>query len=104
MIHARQFLDDVLLGVWNLTFDPRDIEIDATVWASAAIPDLVHDASRDVIAREQFRRTARVTVAFGIAPSFFLVVRGLCAIVLRNVVEHESTTLAIDQNTTVAAD
>src|SRR5215469_1672605 len=104
VIHAGQLLPDILLGVGNFSFDPRNIEVDATVRTATPFPDLAHDASRDVITGEQFRRTAGVSIALGIAPSFFFAVRSLGAIIFWNVVEHESAAALIEQHAAVDAD
>ena len=57
--------------------------------------DLAHDAARDVIARQQFRRTPRVLVALRVTPAFFFVVGRLRFVVVRNVVEHETLAFAV---------
>ena len=77
MVHARQLLLDVLGGVGQLLLDPRDVEEDAAVRAAAAGLDLAHDAARDVVARQQLGRAARVLVALRVAPALLLVVGGL---------------------------
>ena len=63
--------------VRKLLLDPGDVEEHAAVRAAAAGLDFAHDAARDVIARQQLRRTARVLVALRVAPAFFFVVGGL---------------------------
>ena len=83
VVHARQLALDVLRGVRQLLLDPGDVEEDAAVRAAAAGLDLAHDAARDVIARQQLRRTPRVLVALRVAPAFFLVVGGLVLVVAR---------------------
>ena len=88
------FLLDVLGGVRQLLLDPGDVEEDAAVRAAAALLDLADDAARDVVAGEQLGRPARVLVALRVAPAFFLVVRGLAAVVLGDVVEHEAAAFA----------
>ena len=65
--------------VRELLLDPGDVEEDAAVRAAAAGLDLADDAARDVVARQQLGRTARVLVALRVAPAFFLVVGGLAA-------------------------
>jgi len=66
-------------------------------------PHFFHDGARDVIAREQFGRTARVLVALSVAPAFLFVVSGLISVILRDVVEHESAALAIHQDPALSA-
>ena len=83
VIHARQLALDVLLRVRKFLFDPGDIEINAAVRSPPPFLDLAHDAARDVIAREQFRRTPRVLVALGVTPAFLFVVGRLRFVVLR---------------------
>ena len=69
----------------------------------AAFLDLAHDAARDVIAGEQFRRTARVLVALGVTPALFFVVGRLRFVVLRNEIEHETFALFVRQDAAFAA-
>ena len=71
MIHGRQFLFDVLGGVRQLLFDPRDVEIDAAVWRAATGFDFAIDAAGDVIARQKFGRTVARLVALRVSPAFF---------------------------------
>ena len=68
-----------------------------------AFLDLAHDAARDVIAGEQFRRTARVLVALGVTPALFLIVGRLRFVVLRNEIEHETLALIVRQDAAFAA-
>ena len=103
VIHARQLALDVLGGVRELFFDPGDVEKDAAVRAAAAFLDFAHDAAGDVIAREQFRRTARVLVALAIAPAFLCVVGGLRFVVVGDVAEHEALALLVEQDAAFAA-
>ena len=49
MIHAREFLFDVVLRVRHLFLDPGDIEKDAAMRAPPPCLDFTHDATRDVI-------------------------------------------------------
>src|SRR5207249_3481602 len=66
VVHARQLLLDVLgLVEAGLPFGQPiakglQLEEDAAVRAAAALADLAADAPRDVIARQQLRRAARV--------------------------------------------
>ena len=71
--------------------------------AAAAGLDLAHDAAAHVVARQQLRRPARRLVALRVAPALFFVVRGLRAIVLRDVVEHEPAALAVLEHAAFAA-
>src|SRR6185437_6893881 len=52
--------------------------------------------------REQLRRTTCALVALRVTPAFLLVIRGLAAIVLRNVVEHEATSFVVHKNAALA--
>ncbi len=103
VVHAGQLLLDVLCGVRQPLRDPRDVEQDAAVRGSAALLDFAHDAARDVVAREQLRRAARVAVALGVAPALLGVVGGLGAVVLGDVVEHEPAAFAVDEDAAFAA-
>ena len=78
-----QLLLDVLRRVRNLFLDPRDVEEHAAVRAAATGLHLAVDAARDVIAREQFRRTARVLVVLRVAPAFLGIGRGLVFVIVR---------------------
>src|SRR6267143_3292188 len=98
VVHARKLLLDVLFGVRELRLDPGYVEKDAAVRAPAPFSHLFHDCARDVIAGEQFRRTARVLVALSVAPAFLFVVSGLTAVVRRDVVEHEAASLAVHED------
>ena len=95
MVHAGQLSLDVLDCVGKFFFDPRDVEINAAVRTSPALFDFAHDAARDVIARQQFRRPPRVLVALAILPAFFFVIGGLRAIIFRDQIEHETLALVI---------
>ena len=83
--------------------DPRDVEKDAAVRAAAPGFDLAHDAARDVVARQELRRTPRVLVALGITPAFVGIVGCLILVVVGNVVEHEAAAFAIAQHAAFAA-
>src|SRR3989442_13289369 len=63
MVHARQLLLDVFGRVWKFFFDPRDIQEYAPVRTSPPFLDFANDAARDVIARQQLRRTTRLFIA-----------------------------------------
>ena len=56
VIHARQLLFDVFLGVRHFFLDPGNVEIHTAVRTAAPGLDFPHNAAGDVIAREQFRR------------------------------------------------
>ena len=71
--------------------------------AAAPLLDLPDDAPRDVVAGQELRRPARALVALRVSPPFFRVVRGLAAIVLRDVVEHEAAALPVAQHAAFAA-
>src|SRR5207244_2121082 len=86
---------DVLGPVWNPGLDPRDVQEHATVRAAAAGLDFTHDAAADMVARQELWRPPGGLVALCVAPAFFLVVRGLCSIVGRNIVEHEPAAFAV---------
>src|SRR5438045_737089 len=96
VIHARKFFSDVFRRIRDFRFDPGDVEKNSTVRAATPLTYFPHDASRDVIARQELRRPARILVALNVSPSLFFVVRRLTAIVLRNVVEHEASSFAIN--------
>ena len=104
VIHARQLFPDVLGGVRQARFDPRDVQIDAAVRAAPARLDLVHDAAADVVAREQLRRPPRGFVPLRVPPALLLVVRRLRSVILGNVVEHEAAALIVLEHTAFAAD
>ena len=87
----------------KLFLDPRDVEEDAAVRAAAAVLDLAVDAARHVIAREQFRRTARALVVLRVAPAFLGIGRGLRFVIVRDVVEHEPLAVLVAQHTALAA-
>ena len=86
-----------------LLLDPGDVEKDAAVRAAAARLDFAIDAARDVVAREQFRRTARVLVALRVAPAFLFAVGGLRFVQIGNIVEHEAAAFAVAQHAAFAA-
>src|SRR5690349_20943192 len=56
-----------------------------------------------VISSQQFGRTPCVLVSLGVAPAFFLGVSGLRPVQLGNVVEHKSTSFAVAENASFAA-
>ena len=66
--------------------------------ACRGLPDLAHDAAGDVVAGEELGRTPRVLVALGISPALFRIVRGLAAVVVGDVVEHEAAALAVAED------
>jgi hypothetical protein len=103
VVHARQLAFDVLLGVRDALFDPRNVEKHPAVRAAPALLDLAHDATRDVIAGEQLRRAPSVFVALRVAPALLLVVRGLRLVVVRNEIEHEPLAGFVREDTALAA-
>ena len=103
VIHARQFLLDMLRRILHLFLDPCDVQINAAVRRSAARLDLAIDASCNVIAGQQFRRTTGILITCHISPAFFFVVGRLILVVRRNVVEHEPFAFAIAEDPAFAA-
>src|SRR5688572_18965415 len=61
------------------------------------------DATRNVIARQEFRRAFRILVALRVSPAFLLIQRCLPAIQLRDVVKHKPPAFIIPQNPAFAA-
>src|SRR4029453_7301079 len=51
-----------------------------------------------MITGQQFRRPPRIFAALTITPAFFLVVRGLSAIIFRDRIEHKTATRLIRQD------
>src|SRR5262249_38591400 len=94
---------DVILRIRQLLLNPGDVEKDTTVRAAASLLDFPHDAASHVIAGEQLRRPSRVLVPLGIPPALLRVVRRLSAIVLRDIVEHETAALAVPKHAPFAA-
>ncbi len=99
----RELLLDVLRALGDAFLDPGDVEEDAAVRASPPLAHLAHDAARHVVAGEQLRGATRRLVALRVAPPFFLVVRGLGAVVGRDVVEHEALAERVAQHPALAA-
>ena len=64
---------------------------------------LAVDAARDVIAGQQLGRPSRRLVSLRVAPALFLVVGGLVAIGLGDVVEHEAAALVVEEDASFAA-
>ena len=87
----------------QLLLDPRDVEEDAAVRGAAPRLHFAVDAARDVIARQQLRRTARVLVALRVAPSFLRIRGRLRLVVVGDVVEHEAAAFAVLQDAAFAA-
>src|SRR6202022_660123 len=73
------------------------------VRTSPALFDLANDAARDVIARQQLRWTPRIFVALTITPAFLFIVRGLGAIIFRDLIKHEAAALFVGENSAFAA-
>src|SRR4029078_3857835 len=93
-----------LPGIGQLPLDPGDVEKDSTMRTASTLPNFPQNASGHVIAGEQLRRPPGGLVTLGVAPPFFLVVRGLAPVVLRNVTEHAPFPLAVQQHSTFAPD
>ena len=70
---------------------------------AAARLHLAVDAARDVIARQQLRRTTGGLVALRVAPAFFRVRGRLRLVVVGDVVEHEAAAFAVLQDAAFAA-
>src|SRR5262245_24361636 len=103
VIHAGQFLLDVLRSVGQLLLDPGDVEVDAAVGAAASLFDFADDAAGDVVAREQFRRAVGGLVSLAVTPTFLFVLGGLRFVVVGNVLEHEAFALVVDEDAALAA-
>src|SRR5439155_3622889 len=103
MVHARQLAFDVVGSVRQSLLDPGDVQIDAAVRTAAAFLDLANDTAGDMIAGEQFRGAAGVSVALGVAPAFLFVVGGLGLVVVRDGVKHEAFALLIGEDAAFAA-
>src|SRR6266568_5042078 len=72
------------------------------MWTSSALAHFLHDRTRDVIARQQLGRTSRALVALSIAPALLFIGSCLASIILGDLLEQETTALAIHENTTFA--
>ncbi len=103
VVHARELLLDVLLRIGEPRLDPRDVEEYAPVRATATLAHLADDATGDVVAGQQLRRTPRVLVTLCVAPAFLLVVRGLVLVEVGDVVEHEPLAVLVAQHPALAA-
>src|SRR5262245_40636488 len=103
VIHAGQFLLDVLRSVGQLLLDPGDVEVDAAVGAAASLFDFADDAAGDVVAREQFRRAVGGLVSLAVTPTFLFVLGGLRFVVVGDVLEHEAFALVVDEDAALAA-
>ena len=57
-----------------------------------------------MVAGEQFWRSTGISVALGVSPSFFGVIRGLILIKFGDMIKHKASPLAIGQNSSFAAD
>ena len=73
------------------------------MWTPPPFLDFPHDATRDVIARQQLRRTPRVLVALGITPAFFFIVGRLRFVVVGNEIEHKASAFLVREDSPVAA-
>ena len=103
VVHAGQLALDVFGATRNTVFDPGNVEEHAAVWATAALSHLAQDAARYVVAGQQFGWAPRLSVALRVPPAFLLVIRGRRPVRFRDVVEHESVTLAVAKHSTLAA-
>jgi len=93
----------VLGGVGNFFLDPGDVEEDAAVRAAAAGFDFTHDTAERLIARQQFRRTARVFVALRVFPAFLWVAPSGSYIVFGDVIKHEALAVLVAEDAPFAA-
>ena len=98
VIHAWQLPLDVLRRIGDFLFDPGDVEKDAAMRRAASRLDFAHDASRDVIARQQFGRPPCSLLALTVMPTLQFVVGDLSLIGVRNIVENESSAFGVAQN------
>src|SRR6266699_5848921 len=73
------------------------------MWTPPPFLDFPHDATRDVIARQQLRRAPRVLIALGITPAFFFVVGRLRLVVVGNKIEHKAAAFLVREDSPVAA-
>src|SRR5262245_21346654 len=95
VIHARALAVDMVGGAADLPGEPGNIEDHAAVRAASAGLDFAHDATGDMIAREEFGRASRIFVALAITPTLFFVVGGLGTVRLRDITEHKAFTFAV---------
>src|SRR5262249_54550784 len=103
MIHAWELLLDALGRVWESLLDPRDVEEDAALRASAPLLDVANDAAGHMVAREELGRSPRVSIPLGVPPPLLLVVGGLFPIGLGDLVEHEAVSLLVAEDAALAA-
>jgi hypothetical protein len=103
VIHAGELALDVLRCFRHAFLDPGNIEEDAAMRRATACLDFAIDAPRNMISREQFRRTPRILIPLRIPPSFFFRVRSLLFVEVRNVVEHEPVAFLVAQDSAFAA-
>src|SRR5207244_11677084 len=66
--------------------------------ASPALLDLAHNATRDMIAGQQLRRTPRIFAPLTVETAFLFVIGGLSAIIFWNRTEHKTAALFVCQN------
>src|SRR5258708_20392771 len=97
MVHAGQLLLDVLGRIRNLLLDPRNIQKDTAVRATAAFLDFAHDTAGDMVAGQQIGWTARIAITLRVTPTLLLVVSRFLAICLRNIVEHKTPPPIVQQ-------
>ena len=104
VVHARQLAPRMCAsppGSFSLIH--ADVEEHAAVRQSAACLDLADDAAGDVIAGQQLGRAPGALVALRVAPALLGIRRRLRLVVVRDVVEHESTALGVLQHAALAA-
>ena len=102
MIHARQLLFNMLLAIFKLLLNPRDVKKRPAVRTAAPLADLLQNASCHMITRQQLRRPTRLLVAGHVAPAFLRRVGGGILVKLWDVVEHKPLALAVRQNAALA--
>ena len=103
MMHTRQLAFDMFLRVRHSFLDPGNIEIDTAMRSPPPFFDLAHDAARDVIARQQLRRPARVLVALSVTPALLFIISRLRFVVLWDEIEHETFPIGVCEDTAFAA-
>ena len=73
------------------------------MWTTASFCDFPHDASCDVVAGEQLRRSARVSVALRVSPAFLRVIGGLVFVKFGDVVKHKASSFTVCEDAAFAA-
>src|SRR5262249_32377821 len=103
VVHTRQLAFDMLGRIWQLAFDPGNIEKHSAVRTGPSFLDFPHNAAGDVITREQFGGTPGVPISLSVAPTFFFVVGSLALVVVGYGAEHETLPLLICQDASFPA-